>query len=320
MTKPNAVGVVVGRFQVHKLHEGHIGLINHALALSDRVIIFVGNSPLKNSTANPLDFRSREQMLRSTFWAQRDRLTILYINDTGDNESWASDLDNQIATHTTPAELSSVILFGGRDSFVPHYEDGNGMYDSMYFDEVVEVPGTDIRKQIATSDARDSEDWRAALIYASQDRFPTSYQCVDVAVLRKMSARDNEWNEVMRTDILLGRKKHDKLLRFFGGFVDPSDASLEAAVRREVAEEAGGISVDSPRYVGSANVEDWRYAREPDGIKTALFTVTYQWGKPEPTDDLAGGEVKWVPIADLKPTIIVPQHRHLLDLLLTKGL
>jgi bifunctional NMN adenylyltransferase/nudix hydrolase len=161
-------------------------------------------------------------------------------------------------------------------------------------------------------------DFRAGVIWASQGRFPTSYQCVDVAVLDKQRG-PGLGKPYAATKILLGKKKTDKLLRFFGGFVDPADPDLETCARREVKEEAG-VEVAGVKYVGSANVPDWRYRGEPDCIKTALFTAVYQHGRPEPLDDLEGGEVRWVRFDELKQTDIVPQHRHLYDLLIEKGL
>lgn len=324
---PKNVGVVVARFQVHRLTEGHLALLDHALEANSRVILFLGNSPLKNSTANPLDFRTRKHMVEKAYPGPGADLTIKYINDTGDNASWARALDKLIADETE--EGDEITLYGSRDSFIPHYLEGGGEHRTEIIQTVEVRSGTETRKEIARTHAITNEAGRAAMIYASQDRFPTSYQCVDVAVLNRDAAfllnpKRSSYGTVELQGriprILLARKKTDKLLRFFGGFVDPTDASLEAAARREVAEEANGIEIDGIKYVGSARVEDWRYAREPDGIMTALFVAQYQYGNPKPTDDLEGGEVRWVALDDLKITDIVPQHRHLFELLLQKGI
>ena len=56
-------GVVVGRFQVDDLHEGHKTFIDVVRKAHPRVIIFLGLSPAKCSTNNPLDYDSRKKMI-----------------------------------------------------------------------------------------------------------------------------------------------------------------------------------------------------------------------------------------------------------------
>lgn len=298
------VGVLVGRFQVHELHKGHIDLIEHVLGSHDKVIIFLGVAPLPVSINNPLDFESRKQMILEKF----PDVIVLYQPDLPRDDIWSKKLDEQIGNLVTPAQ--SVVLYGGRDSFMSHY---NGRYPTEELLQESFWSGTEVRRAIARSSARSHEAFRAGVIWASQARFPTAYQCVDVAVIDGPTGPG-------AGRILLGRKSHDKLFRFPGGFSDPSSPSLEADARREVQEEFG-VSIEGVRYVGSAVVEDWRYRAEPDCIKTALFRATYTHGRPTPGDDM-DAEVRWFNLTDLTEKDIVPQHRPLLALLaadLTKG-
>ena len=55
------VGVIVGRFQVHELHEGHRGLIDTVRDKHDKLIMFLGLARLRNTLRTPLDFRARRQ-------------------------------------------------------------------------------------------------------------------------------------------------------------------------------------------------------------------------------------------------------------------
>lgn len=298
------VGVIVGRFQVHNLHRGHREIIEYVANRHSKVIIFLGISPLHNSTNNPLDFESRKQMILAEF----PNINVLYVKDAPSDEAWSKDLDSRIVDMLTPNQ--SVVIYGGRDSFIAHY---SGKYATQELMQSVFESGTAIRREIARSSAINDSSYRAGLIKASQSRFPTSYQCVDVAVF------DADYSPAgPPTKILLGKKKADQGYRFFGGFVDPSDPDLETSARREVAEEAN-IEIHVTRYIGSANVPDWRYANEPDCIKTAIFFGIYSHGKPEPKDDLDGGEVRWFSLKDINRDIFVPQHRHLYDMLIKKG-
>lgn len=286
------VGVLVGRFQVHELHDAHRDLINYVCDRHEKVIIFLGVSPLPVSTSNPLDFEARKQMILAEF----PDVNVLYAPDHPSDEEWSKKLDRQINDLCAPGQ--TVLLYGGRDSFISHYS-GGFLTEELLLEAF--RSGTEIRREIARSRTKASPEFRAGVIWASQARFPTAYQTVDVAV----------FNED-RTKMLLGRKDGEKLLRFIGGFSDPRSESLEADAAREVSEEAS-VEIGDIRYIGSLRVNDWRYEREPDCIKTALFAAKYTFGRPVPGDDII--EVRWVDAASLKPGDLVPSHRPLLTLL-----
>lgn len=288
------VGVIVGRFQVHELHEAHRDLINYVCERHQKVIIFLGLSPLMVSTNNPLDFEARKQMLLEAY----PDATVLYIKDVNDDDVWSKRLDGMIGDVVTQSQ--SVVLYGGRDSFIEHY---SGRYPTQELTQAVFMSGAAERKQIARSRARASAEFRAGVIWASQSRFPTAYTTVDIAIL----------NDVTRT-ILLGRKPDEKQYRFIGGFADPKSPTFESDALREVREEAA-LEVGDLRYIGSTVVDDWRYRNEPDGIKTMLFTAKYLHGRPVPGDDIE--EVKWFNFDGQFPLdhMIVPTHRPLMAML-----
>ena len=49
------VGVVIGRFQVHELHKGHLLLLNEA-AKHGKMLVCIGVSPTLVTRDNPLDY------------------------------------------------------------------------------------------------------------------------------------------------------------------------------------------------------------------------------------------------------------------------
>ena len=55
--KPFRLGLVVGRFQA--LHTGHEDMISRAIALCDRVGIFVGSSQESGTFQNPFSYDLR---------------------------------------------------------------------------------------------------------------------------------------------------------------------------------------------------------------------------------------------------------------------
>ena len=103
------VGVIVGRFQTHKLHKVHKELISDVGYAHPKTIIFLGVSPVPGSSSNPLDFESRKQMILEF----APKANVLYIKDRSSNEVWSKVLDEQIKDLTSPGQTA--ILYGGRE-------------------------------------------------------------------------------------------------------------------------------------------------------------------------------------------------------------
>jgi bifunctional NMN adenylyltransferase/nudix hydrolase len=296
VVKKTDIGVVIGRFQVHELHDGHHDLIKTVMQHHDKVVILLGVSPAKSTKNNPLDFKSRELMLHESY----PDLTILPIYDVHNDEEWSRDLDKKIREVFS---IGSVTLYGSRDGFIPFYR---GNFPTVELEARYKVSGSEIRKSLSHKLIAD-KGFRHGIIYASHDKYPTSYTTVDAAILDG------------KGQVLLGRKKNDLKgkWRFVGGFVDINlDANLEEAVKREVMEETGSLGVGEPIYVGSSRIDDWRYKNEQDGIMTTLFIVPYVFGSPKASDDI--DDLKWFDINKLVETEayqMVEEHKVLFNLL-----
>lgn len=299
-TMPSAdIGVIVGRFQVPELHEGHIELIESVRSRHQHVLIFLGINPgVLVTRKNPLDFASRKAMIQQRY----PEIVVLPITDEPTDEGWSATLDAKIREITDP---NSVLLYGSRDGFVPAYK---GRYPVIELAATKHISGEQIRASVNNT-VRASEDFRRGVIYAAFHRHPTSYQTVDCALVRTTSD--------CRTQLCVGRKRTDpsNLFRFFGGFVSPKDATLESAAARELAEETCSVSVHfPPKFIGSARISDFRYAKEEDKILTAFFLFTYFSGAPRPGDDI--DQIEWF---DINPSLteehFVESHRGLFRML-----
>ena len=282
------IGVIICRLQVHKLHEGHIALINNVCKNHKKVIIFLGIPQVQNTDRNPLDFATRKAMVQHLY----PNVIILPIKDNRSNEKWSHELDNNIRI---PFGEKSALLYGSRDSFLPFY---CGKYATVELVTDIYYSGTEIRKQVSR-ETLESEDFRAGVIYGCTNQYPVAYPCVDVVA----------YND--KGQLLIAQKPNEAKWRFIGGHVDVSDASLEQAAKREFNEESGNCEIGDLKYVTSIKVPDWRYAKERSGIITSLYIGKFMFGAINPSDDISA--LRWSQVTEFDDyekivKIIVPEH------------
>lgn len=291
------IGVIIGRFQVHELHEAHKGMIESVLARHDKVLLFLGVSPTLSTKRNPLDFLSRKVMFEEAYG---NRISvILPLNDKKSDSVWSKQVDTKIR-EVFP--IGSAVLYGSRDSFIPHY---HGQFDVIELVPQSLVSATDIRKAVSKKVER-TKEFRAGVIYACFNQFGIVHPVIDVAIMNEDE-----------TQVLLGRKKDEIEFRFIGGFADVSDETLERTVRREAYEETG-LEIGDIQYIASVKVKDWRYRSDSDrAIMTTFFKAKKMFGGGEQAnDDIA--EVRWFNVKDLNPSELVEEHQHLFHLLKMK--
>jgi len=62
-----SVGILIGRFQVDELTDGHKYMIQSIIDNHSKVVVFLGIAPTVSTIRNPLDFESRKQMILNLF-------------------------------------------------------------------------------------------------------------------------------------------------------------------------------------------------------------------------------------------------------------
>lgn len=305
MVNKNSVGVIVARFQSPFVHPGHVALLNYVAQRHDNILLVLGGAQTRGTKRDPLDFMTRRAMLEKFVLLNLlnpRKILIDMIMDRESDHGWSVALDNTIRTRFPGLPA---VLYGGRDSFLPRY---HGKFKTNVFKSVLPVSSTELRKEVGKRHpvARWTMDqleyFQRGVIYAAETAFPRVFQTVDMAI-----TRDNGGP----AKVLLGWKAKGDKIRFPGGFVDPTDSSLEMAAKRELSEEAPGISVEGDlTYIGSSLIDDWRY-KDKDRIMTAFFHGEYTFGHTQAGDDLAG--LDWFPVTPATRKAMREYHQPLFD-------
>ena len=277
------IGVIIARFQTPYLHEGHKNLINTVKNNHNKIVIVLGISPVLGSRRNPLDFHTRERMIKKEY----NDLVVLPLPNHPIDTQWSANLD-KLLSDTFPG--AGFKLYGSRDSFIPFY---SGKFPTEQLPETGSHSSTILREKISDR-VLDSEEFRTGIIYAYSNTYLKVYPTVDIALFRNS-----------KTEILLGRKPIDNKWRLLGGFSDPTDDSYEAAAKRELTEECGEIDTTPMQYEASFRVADWRYMNEADKIITTMFSCDFVSGEPKGSDDIA--EVRWFPLRAVNEMVLVKE-------------
>lgn len=269
------IGVIIARFQSPYLHEGHRILIDSVIKHHNKIVIVLGVSPVLGSRKNPLDFHTREKMIKQ----QYPDVVVLPLPDHPLDTKWSQNLDS-LLSNSFPG--SGFKLYGSRNSFIPYY---SGKLETLELPESGTHSATLIREKISDR-VLNSEEFRTGIIYAYSNTYLKVYPTADIAVFRNN-----------KTELLLGRKDTDNKWRLLGGFTDPTDNSFEEAAARELKEECGPIVTTEMTYEKSLRVNDWRYRNESDKIITILFSTDYVAGEVQGSDDIA--EVQWYSLSSI---------------------
>lgn len=287
------VGVIVGRFQVAELTEGHKEIFDYVLNKNhNQNIVVLGVAPTKATKTNPLDYDSRRRMINDTY---PGKFIVMYLKDEQSDDEWSKKLDKMVLDIANDRD---VVMYGSRDSFIAHY---TGNLPTEEYRQQITCSGTE-QRYYAGKRVQNSAEWRAGAMWATQNQYDSVYPTVDCAIF------DDDNYQYM----FMAKKEGESLLRFVGGFADPKrDNSYEDTAKRESAEETG-LECQLITWIGSAKIDDWRYRSESDKIITNLFVMKRLFGAATAKDDIK--ELHRVELSKLTDNLVQPEHRVLLNM------
>ncbi len=296
--KKETVGVVLGRFQLPKLHAGHRALIRKVQELHKTVVIVIAVAPTLFNRKNPLPGALRKALLEAEFKGQK--VIVRLLDNNISDAVWSKNFDQLLAEAVPDAEF---VIYGARDNSLKHY---SGVNQTKALDLNLRTSATKVRDRIAKNYPKGKRALRGfaeGVIHATANLFPTSYTAVDLAVIHM--------DEQMRHEVLVCYKKQYDKWFLCGGFVDPTDKTLLDAVIREKQEELGvNLAVDEYKLIGDFLIDDWRYRGTEHCVRSMLYVAVCRWGRAIPGDDI--DEVKWVDLDEL-PKVVADEHKPLAE-------
>jgi nicotinamide-nucleotide adenylyltransferase len=163
MSKIFKIGVCSGRYQhIHKIHEH---MINCALNLCEKVIVFIGEPDESNTKKNPFSYSERKNFIEIIYQDQtkNNLLEVHRLEDIRPITLWAKHMVKNVKDITGNSPDS--IFYGHEKKFVKWYdeEDMNGISEiifseELYIDGITKViRGTEVRNFIINNQKNEWE-------------------------------------------------------------------------------------------------------------------------------------------------------------------
>ena len=164
LKEKKGIGVIVCRMQVPYLTSSHLSMIQTVMARHRRIIIFLGTTNKPIDSKNPFPFEFRKKMILSTIGENNDDINIVPLPDqVDDNSLWVKTLDQFIQTFLAYDE--EPILYGGRDSFIPYYQQDNGKFKCVELSPNDYDSGTDLRQLVSIEQPAYSHEAASAILW-----------------------------------------------------------------------------------------------------------------------------------------------------------
>lgn len=161
MDKIYDCGGLLGRF--HTYHIGHENLVNQALKLCDRVVIFVGSAQECGTERNPFNIATRISMLEAIYGKNNPRVIIKALSDLSSYKDITFDWGRYVLDNYRRYIYKSpdMMVFGEEESnnrwFSP--EDSSDMLKLYIPRTRINISATELRDMMLRDDRENWQKW-----------------------------------------------------------------------------------------------------------------------------------------------------------------
>ena len=315
------VAVLIGRFQ--PFQNGHAALLKTALAQASRVVVVLGSSFHARSAKNPFTWQERAAMIAATLADdERERVQFIAVRDYYDDARWAAEVRAEVARLAGADPVIALIAFfkDASSYYLNHFAQWQLL--TVEVDDVIDA--TSIRRILFEADNVDvSLSVIDALVPTPVRQYLKAWSVLPhFAALAKEHAAIEKYKAAWRSapytpifstvDAVVKTAGHVLLIRrngypgkglwaLPGGFVDPGERLLQAAIRELIEETQLGVLMHSlnDAYVDVSVFDHPHRSQRGRTITHAhLFDLkTDQLPAVQASDDAALAE--WTPIEQL---------------------
>ena len=335
--------VFIGRFQ--PFHQGHLSVIEHALEVSERLIILCGSAHQPRTVRNPWTVAEREQMIRTCLSDEQNaRVDVSPLMDVLYNdEVWIRNVQVTVtglvtAKHARLHQPPQIGLIG-------HSKDNSSYYLSLFpqwrgvnVQNFGRINATDIREALLAEPSRaiDHAKVPAAvrkLLQAFINHAEFAALADEYAFIQKYRQR---WANApypptfVTVDAVLVQSGHILLVRrrarpgkglyaLPGGFVEQNETLIEACLR-ELKEETR-IKVPVPVLRGNIRAQ---HTFDDPHRSSRGRTISIAFHIELPADSALpkvksgddADQALWLPLADLNPANLFEDHYFIIQAIL----
>jgi bifunctional NMN adenylyltransferase/nudix hydrolase len=317
------VAVLIGRFM--PFHNGHLGMVNRALQVADKVIIICGSVDKARDFENPFTFAERKQMVLNAIpEAQRYRIAVRGVHDTiYNNTKWVTNVQENvnevIRLEGNEGKDNRICIIGGvKDefymSFFPNWE--RVIHGAITVGEEV-VHATTIRNEwfehgrilenlMPPSTVEFLKEFQKGDVYKNlKEEFDhiRGYKAAWKTAPYAPTFNTCDAVVIQSGHVLLVKRKHAPgkgLWAIPGGFLNPNERYCDGALR-ELREETG-LKVPEPVLRGSIRSKE-TFDHPKRSLRGRTITMAYLFAltpgelpRVKGMDDAE--KAQWIPLSD----------------------
>ena len=325
--KPYDTLVFIGRFQ--PFHNGHFKVIQRAFELANQVIVLIGSTNQSRSLRNPFTYDEREDVIYSAL-GHNPGLDVFPIKDIYNDTLWVEQVQ-AIVAKTAWVKPGKIGLIGHSRDHTSYYLKMFPTWGSVEVNDVDGINATEIRSRYFTHGLLtdlDScpaatktflQDFRKTDTYAdlveetlfiqeykkTVTKYPRIEHTVDAVVIQS--------GHVLL--ITRGARPGEGLLALPGGFVNPDETLLDAALR-ELKEETG-LKVPVPVLKGNI-VTNKTYDNPNRSARGRIITTVFLIKLPDQIElpkihaGSDASKARWEPLALIDGTKLFEDHGNII--------